>query len=154
MIEIYSDGGCIENPGGIGAWAFVVVQDGETVYMEAGSELVTTNNRTELLGVIQGMRWALSKDIGQAVFVTDSDLTVKCGQRLWKRRKNLDLWAEFDQVKRPHYALRWIRGHNGSKWNEMADRLCSEEMSRLRAIRDADVTSEMDEAARQHMRSI
>lgn len=131
MIEIYTDGGCIENPGGIGAWAFAVVKDRVLIHSAAGGEMVSTNNRTELLAVISGMQWAMDNNIGPATVKTDSDLTVKCGNRQWKRRKNLDLWARFDKVNNFLFELKWIRGHNGSKWNEFVDQMCTQEMEKM-----------------------
>lgn len=156
MLEIYTDGGCIENPGGIGAWAFVVVNKGEFVQNDSGGEMVTTNNRTELWAVIHAMRWATVSAAGQVSIFTDSDLTVKCGNRVWKRKKNLDLWCLFDAARKPHYALKWVRGHNGNKWNELADSLCSEEMERLVKVRrrEAEPMLDLHESNMAHMRSL
>jgi len=134
-MEIYTDGGCIENPGGIGAWAFVVVANGQVVHKDSGAELVTTNNRTELQAIIEAMRWASRNGVETATFKTDSDLTVKCGTGKWKRKKNLDLWAEFFAVRKDGFALQWLRGHNGNRWNEMADAMCTDEMRKLSAAR-------------------
>ncbi|MBK9497351.1 MAG: ribonuclease HI [Xanthomonadales bacterium] len=138
-MEIFTDGGCIENPGGIGSWAFVVVENGQAVFTKAGAELETTNNRMELTAVIEALKWhALSMFYQSVSIYTDSDLTVKCGNRLWKRKKNLDLWAAFDKY-RPHHdhaRLVWVKGHAGNVWNEMADQLCTAEMQALLAWRE------------------
>ena len=136
-MEIYTDGGCIENPGGIGAWAFVAIANGQVLHKASGAELETTNNRMELLAVIEAMKWLRQLCYWSAVIKTDSDLTVKCGNRQWKRRANLDLWEQFDAHREKNFDLRWIRGHNGSRWNEEADRMCSEEMSVLLGWRES-----------------
>ena len=132
-MQIYTDGGCIENPGGIGAWAFVAVANGQVLYKAAGGELETTNNRMELQAVIEAMKWAG----GACTINTDSDLTVKCGNRLWKRRANLDLWTEFERYRPQGLVLRWIRGHSGNAWNEMADAMCNEQMGMLQGRRES-----------------
>jgi ribonuclease HI len=137
-MEIYTDGGCIENPGGIGAWAFVAI-DGGQVHRASGAELETTNNRMELRAVIEAMLWANKTDNFSIRVSTDSDLTVKCGNGKWKRRANRDLWAQFDAARTGllDFHLVWVRGHNGNRWNEEADRLCTVEMQKLLGWREA-----------------
>lgn len=134
-MEIYTDGGCIENPGGIGAWAFVVVVNGQGIYKQSGAELETSNNRMELQAIIEACKYA-ARFPYHALIQTDSDLCVKCGNGLWKRRANLDLWYAFDAVRQVRHELRWIKGHNGNQWNDLADVMCTREMAELKAWRD------------------
>lgn len=131
-MEIYTDGGCIENPGGIGAWAFVAVADGQVLHKASGGELETTNNRMELTAVIEALKWA--RDV--CTIYTDSDLTVKCGNRTWKRRANLDLWREFDSVKPVGARLKWIKGHSGNVHNDAADEMCTSVMHQMLGRRE------------------
>jgi ribonuclease HI len=128
-MEIYTDGGCIQNPGGIGAWAFVVVLGGTAIHRDSGAHPETTNNRMEMMAVIRAMEW-----LGQraAVIKTDSLLTVKCANGSWKRKANTDLWADLFGARKPGHKIEWVKGHNGNVWNEMADKMCSEEMRSLR----------------------
>lgn len=137
-MEIYTDGGCIENPGGIGAWAFVAVANGQVLHRESGVDMTTTNNRMELQAVIKAMEWA---GAGAVITVfTDSDLTVKCGNGVWKRRANRDLWGRFGQLRASLLLhLLWVRGHNGNRWNEMADEMCTEAMRVAAEERDPNV---------------
>lgn len=139
-MHIYTDGGCIENPGGIGAWAFVAVADGQVLHQASGSELETTNNRTELTAVIEAMEWSLRSGVARPHIFTDSDVTVKCGNGVWKRKSNLDLWDRFLTAKACFplgVVLQWVRGHNGNEWNEMCDRMCTAEMQKLYGWREA-----------------
>lgn len=136
-MEIYTDGGCIENPGGIGAWAFVVVADGQVIHKASGAELETTNNRTELMGIIMACEWANQNRHGFPITIrTDSDLCVKCGDRIWKRKSNLDLWVRFNYARKDHHSLKWIKGHSGDRWNDMADAMCKSEMRALYGWRE------------------
>ena len=45
MIEIYTDGSCLENPGN-GGWAAIIILNGNKKKI-SGSEKNTTNNRME-----------------------------------------------------------------------------------------------------------
>lgn len=51
---IYTDGSCLGNPGP-GGWASIVIVGGTTQEM-SGGDPSTTNNRMELLGVINGLK--------------------------------------------------------------------------------------------------
>lgn len=59
---------------------------------------------------------------------TDSDLTLKCATGVWRRKANLDLWAEYDLAVQGHKIhWKWVRAHNGDKYNELVDDLAREE---------------------------
>ncbi len=53
MIEIYTDGSCVGNPGP-GGWAAIIVEDGSKKQLSGGQE-ETTNNRMELMAVIKAL---------------------------------------------------------------------------------------------------
>ena len=53
MIEIYTDGSCLENPGN-GGWAAIINDDGK-IEKISGSEKNTTNNRMELMAPIAAL---------------------------------------------------------------------------------------------------
>ncbi|MCB9844738.1 MAG: ribonuclease HI [Phycisphaeraceae bacterium] len=134
-VELYTDGACSGNPGP-GGWAFILKHPGSGKESEsAGAEAETTNNRMELIAVIQGLT-RLSKPSVVDLY-SDSQYVLN-GMRewmdQWKRRgwrtagkkpvKNQDLWEELDELREIH-AIRfhWIRGHSEHPENERADRL-------------------------------
>jgi ribonuclease HI len=133
---IFTDGSCEPNPGP-GGWGLVWVEDGEIVQQKSGFEPDTTNNRMELMALIEAYE-ALPAD-GVFNIYSDSQICVHTvnqwaagwEKRGWKRKsgpiKNLDLvqrlWA-LAQAK-PDIELQWIRAHDGSRWNEYADALAS-----------------------------
>lgn len=130
-VTIYTDGGCIPNPGQ-GAWAAVLLfttPDGRKVKKElSGYEPDTTNNRMELQAVIEGLR-AL-KTVCRIMVVTDSQWVANCGARRWGRNKNADLWAQFDEAEALHdVRFEWVRGHAGDRWNELCHQLVTEQLS-------------------------
>ena len=101
MIEIYTDGSCLENPGN-GGWAAIINDDGK-IEKISGSEKNTTNNRMELMAPIEALG-KINKKKKVKIF-TDSQY-VKMGITNWIHNwiknnwqtskkedvKNKDLW--------------------------------------------------------------
>lgn len=131
---VFTDGASHPNPGP-GGWGAVYVLDGQVVKQAFGHEPNTTNNRMELMALIQGFDLVPA---GVACDVwTDSQLCVKTinewaagwKKNGWKRKtgeiKNLELVQELyaKHLARPELKLRWIAAHSGHRWNEYADAL-------------------------------
>ena len=128
MIEIYTDGSCLANPGGPGGWAAIIVENGSTREL-VGGDPSTTNNRMEMLAVANGLR-AVPDSTSVTVF-SDSEYVVNTMTRNWKRRKNQDIWEMLDtEVARRQVRWEWVRGHSGHPLNEHADRLARAEAKR------------------------
>lgn len=124
-VKLYTDGSCLGNPGP-GGWAFLMVKDGKEKRVQGG-EPYTTNNRMELLAVIEAL-----KAVGDAKDISiysDSSWVVKTMTDNWKRKKNLDLWAQLmPLVAEKDISWNWVKGHAGHKENEDCD---------VRAFREA-----------------
>jgi ribonuclease HI len=133
---VFTDGSCEGNPGP-GGWGFVWVEDGEIIAEDSGVDPDTTNNRMELTALIAAYR-ALPGDAEITVY-SDSQLCVKTvnewaagwEKRGWRRKSgpiaNLELVKELYALARAHpkVSLRWIKAHDGSRWNEYADALAA-----------------------------
>ena len=130
MIELFTDGASSGNPGpgGFGA----ILRAGQHYKELSGGFRKTTNNRMELLAVIEGLE-ALKKP-GQAVTVyTDSKYVADSVEKKWvfgwaqkgfAGKKNKDLWIRFLNVYKLHkVSFKWIKGHAGHPENERCDRL-------------------------------
>jgi ribonuclease HI len=131
MIEIFTDGACSGNPGP-GGWG-AILRHGATEKELFGGELLTTNNRMEMMAVIEALR-ALKGPV-QARVHTDSQYVQKGISEWihgWKRRgwktankepvKNEDLWRELDRLAAQHKIdWIWVKGHAGHPENERAD---------------------------------
>ncbi len=126
QIYLFSDGSALGNPGPGGYGTIIRYKDSEKEL--TGGEEHTTNNRMELLGVIEGLR-AL-KEPCKVEITSDSSYVVK-GINEWlagwikrdfKKVKNTDLWREYIEVAKPHqiHAV-WVRGHDGHEENERCD---------------------------------
>ena len=123
MIEIFTDGSCLKNPGGSGGWAFCFIEKDGLVFSSSGSEKSTTNNRMELKAVIESLKFI--NDFGENYKInSDSQVTINCATGNWKRKANLDLWGEFDiEIKNKKVIFEWVKAHNGNTYNEIVDKM-------------------------------
>jgi len=138
-ITIYSDGSCLGNPGP-GGWGALVFGESEEPQRLSGHEAQTTNNRMELMAAIQGLEAVPAGS--KVVLHSDSSYLVNTMTKNWKRRVNHDLWERLDTLSGSHNVeWRWVRGHNGDRWNEAADRLAVAAMN-IAAGRETGATSE------------
>lgn len=133
MVDIYTDGACSGNPGP-GGWG-VLVRAGSIETELCGGEPATTNNRMELLAVIEALQ-SLPEPVTARVY-TDSQYVQKgisewihsWKERGWKTAgkepvKNEDLWRRLDALASGHkLEWHWVRGHSGHPENERVDAL-------------------------------
>ena len=119
--EIHTDGSCLLNPGP-GGWGAVIAGEGGATSKLSGGERSTTNNRMEIVAVIEALE-AIPQG-ASAVVHSDSEYVVKTMTKGWKRNANKDLWERLERAAAArNIEFRWVRGHAGNKGNEMADRL-------------------------------
>ena len=156
-IEIWTDGGCHENPGP-GAWANMIIEVDRSkrriIAENSGSEKDTTNNRMEIRAAIAALQYVLKKDIvkeaSSILVVTDSEY-VRTGMKKWishwrdcnwKRPnnepvKNRDLWETLDKLAlrvSEHTKLNWewVKAHSGVLYNERCDALVQKAMLKVK----------------------
>ena len=90
----------------------------------------TTNNRMELLAVIEALRKLKKAPLKVLVF-TDSKYVVDAVEKKWlqrwvktnfKDKKNVDLWKAFlKEYPKHEVRFQWIKGHNNHPQNERCD---------------------------------
>ncbi len=137
-VVIYTDGGCVPNPGR-GGWAALIRYPGRDVEIY-GMEPLTTNNRMELTAAIKALE-SLSNGSEAQVF-TDLEYLKKgitewlpnWRKRGWKRKggalANQDLWMKLDVItQKIPVNWNWVRGHAGNKMNERVDQLVGKAIS-------------------------
>lgn len=120
MIIAYTDGSCTPNPGK-GGWAFIALIPPYEV-IDTGSSRHTTNNIMELTAIIKVIE-TFSKETEFHIF-SDSQYAINGATGKHKRKKNLDLWREYDTVsKGKKIEFTWVKGHNNDPYNERVDKL-------------------------------
>lgn len=134
ILNIYSDGSCKGNPGA-GGWAAILL-DGEAkkpLIILKGGESETTNNRMEMIAVIEALRYIHKNHLQNNIVnvFSDSNLLVQTLMQGWKRKKNLDLWEELDSLNEElEVEYIWVEGHADNKWNNECDKIAVSESAK------------------------
>ena len=144
-VIIYTDGGCINNPGPGGYG--VVLLYGKKRKELSGGYRQTTNNRMELMACLVGLKtlkFPCSVDL-----YSDSQYVVNGIKKGWARRwrankwmrnqlepaENADLWSQLlDLCDRHRVEFNWVKGHAGNRENERCDQLATEAASRSKKL--------------------
>ena len=141
MVDIYTDGACSGNPG-MGGWACILLYKDKKKIL-SGSEPLTTNNRMEMLAVINALK-ALNQSCIVSIY-SDSAYVVNPFEKNWieawqstnfknGKLKNLDLWQELIEILKKHkYNFIKVKGHADNAYNNECDKLATGEIDKLRS---------------------
>ena len=126
MRTIFTDGSASPNPGPGG---FAVIENGKPIAL--GAEKPSTNIRMEGLALKKAFEILDGEEAG---ILTDSEFWVNVlvkwapawERNGWKKKngeiKNLDIVKPlFELYKNSKVKLKWLKGHAGHEFNEMAD---------------------------------
>lgn len=136
LVEIFTDGSCLGNPGKGGIGILLRYQGREKQISQG--YFLTTNNRMELLAVIEALN-AL-KEQCRVQLHSDSQYMQNGIQKWifnWKKNnwktsdkkpvKNQDLWIALDNaIQRHQVEWQWVKGHSGHYENEICDQLAKQ----------------------------
>ncbi len=138
-ITIYTDGSCLGNPGP-GGWGAVVFFNGQEIEL-VGGEKDTTNNRMEMMAIIQGLKWVRTEsgiseselpnyEIG---IFSDSNLIIQTMNKGWKKKANVDLWAMIEKYSAwINVKWTWVKAHAENEHNNRVDALAFGEAQKFK----------------------
>ena len=146
-VILHSDGACSGNPGP-GGYGAILTYKSITKQLSKGYKC-TTNNRMELLGVIEPLESL--KEVCEVHIVTDSQYVANAINQGWiknwvkngwktagkKPVKNQDLWNRFIKMINNHnITIEWVKGHDGHIKNEICDSLAINAISSSKLVED------------------
>jgi ribonuclease HI len=141
-VTIYTDGACSGNPGP-GGWASILMAGGVKKEL-SGGEKDTTNNRMELMAVIEGLR-ALKRPCKVDIY-SDSAYVVNAFSQNWIDKwvrngwknsakaevANSDLWKELiDLTSKHNVTFHKVKGHADNEYNNRCDELAVAEWKKI-----------------------
>ena len=141
-VTIYTDGACSGNPGP-GGWAAILMAGGAKKEL-SGGERDTTNNRMELMAVIEGLS-ALKRPCKVDVY-SDSAYVVNAFSQNWIEKwirngwknsakaevANSDLWKRLIELTTTHkVTFHKVKGHAENEFNNRCDELAVAEWKKI-----------------------
>ena len=147
QVILYTDGACSGNPGP-GGWGAILMY-GEHRLELSGGEVDTTNNRMELMAVIEGLR-ALKIPCHVDIY-SDSAYMVNAFNQNWidawqkndykgsdkKEIKNKDLWQTLINLTNTHkVTFIKVKGHADNEYNNRCDYLATSAITKLENKKD------------------
>ena len=141
-VTIYTDGACSGNPGP-GGWAAILMAGGAKKEL-SGGERDTTNNRMELMAVIEGLK-ALKRPCKVDIY-SDSAYVVNAFEQNWIGKwvkngwknsakaevANSDLWKELINLTAMHnVTFHKVKGHADNEFNNRCDELAVREWKKI-----------------------
>ena len=151
IVEVWTDGACSRNPGPGGYAA--ICKFNENYITVQGTERESTNQRMEILGVIEGLDKAYNSfdNFNKIIIYSDSAYVCNCmlqkwylnwRKNRWKNSKkepvaNKELWETLllikENIESKNIVIEFIKvkGHSDNKMNEKVDKLAVEAYRRM-----------------------
>ena len=132
-ITMYTDGAARGNPGR-GGFGTILMAGNKRKELAQGFRM-TTNNRMELMAVIEGLK-AMKKPGYTITIYSDSQYVVKAIKEGWLKKwiatnfaggkKNKDLWLQYHTLAQEHtIKMVWVKGHADNPYNNRCDELAT-----------------------------
>lgn len=117
-MEVYTDG-AYKPSTDQGGWAYIVYENDKIVYKDFGGVLHTTNNKMELVAIIEAVKYIKDKT---ATIYTDSNYIIGCITKGWTIKANIELWKKFNKLDISNITFEWVKGHSNCIRNNIADK--------------------------------
>ena len=123
---VWTDGSCIKNPGGGGAWGYIIKHEGTTL-SAVGTKEETTNNEMELMAIqkaLMSFPTFVRNEMVVTVY-TDSKYAQGVLMETYKYKKNVDLIKETIGVMHEFESvdILWVKGHADNEMNKKVDKM-------------------------------
>ena len=155
--EVYSDGSTRNNgrADAVGAWAYVVLNEGKKIHEDCRVEVGTTNQRMELIAAAEALDYLFYNEIcvpfDSIKIYTDSAYLHNCYTQKWyanwqmngwrnaKKEKvaNQDLWERLVRYfEMPEVEFVKVKGHADNEWNNYVDALAQGASANIGKVKD------------------
>lgn len=133
QLIIYTDGAARGNPGP-GGYGAILMYGTKSKELSAGYRL-TTNNRMELMAVINALKVLTKHHISVTIY-SDSQYVINSVEKKWLDnwvktnfkggKKNKDLWLEYYRLAK-NFTIKfvWVKGHAENIYNNRCDELAT-----------------------------
>lgn len=157
LFEVYSDGSTRNNgrADAVGAWAYVVLNNGEKAHQDCRAEIGTTNQRMELIAAAEALEYLFHNEIAapfdRVIVYTDSAYLHNCVTQKWyinwqnngwrnsKKESvaNRDLWERLVKYfEMPEVEFVKVKGHADNEWNNYVDALAQGASANIGKVKD------------------
>lgn len=157
LFEVYSDGSTRNNgrADAVGAWAYVVLNNGEKAHQDCRAEIGTTNQRMELIAAAEALEYLFHNEIAvpfdRVIVYTDSAYLHNCVTQKWyinwqnngwrnsKKEPvaNRDLWERLVKYfEMPEVEFVKVKGHADNEWNNYVDALAQGASANIGRVKD------------------
>ena len=157
VFEIYSDGSTRNNgrADAVGAWAYIVLNEGKKICEDCRVEVGTTNQRMELIAAAEALEYLFHNHLAipfdKVVVYTDSAYLHNCYTQKWQRNwqmngwrnakkekvANQDLWERLVRFfETPEVEFVKVKGHANNEWNNYVDDLAQGASANVGKVKD------------------
>lgn len=121
LLEIYTDG---SSKNGVGSWAFVITRRGKSILEKSGRVRKASSNQMEFQAAIEALNSVTEKS--RITLFADSRILVDSltvGEAPKGHETQTEFLMKLNQEHQIHW--QWVKAHNGNKFNERCDQLCT-----------------------------
>ncbi len=120
-LEIYTDG---SSKAKVGSWAYVISRNGKCIVENSGRIRRANSNSMEFQAAIEALSFI--KDNSKVTLFSDSRVLIDAMKYGVEPHAHEAQIEELMRLNDKHtIKWTWVKAHNGNKWNERCDELCS-----------------------------